>query len=381
MGQDSCSNNPHILQDAGSLKLGINATFLNEKPTGVGVFTREVSSRLCSLDKETIVFASADMDGCAVRRTPSGIRGSVRLNNNIKRFLYMNVALPCLIKKHSIDVLFCPITEFPFVALSRLIVTVHDLHPVYFPEQFGLSAAHFTFSLKLLNKLAARVIVPSNFVKSELLKFTELEPDRIDVIYEGYDFMTFRPQPAESRDKFLYSQDIRRPYILFVGSLFPYKNVITLVKAFLAIKDRMPHMLLIAGKKEVSREVLPEDERIRYMDYVRHSDLPSFYSFAEMLVHPSMFEGFGITILEAMACGAPVLSSNRGSLPEVAGDAALLFDPKDTDRLAELILGVINNKDLRGDMIKKGFENIKRFSWEKTAEGILKSCERALREK
>lgn len=363
------------------MKLGINATFLNEKPTGVGVFTREVSSRLCRLDKGTIVFANADLSGCSVRKTPSGIRGSVRLNNNIKRFLYMNVALPYLLRKHMVDMLFCPVTEFPFIPMSQSVVTVHDLHPVYFPEQFGLSAAHFRLSLKLLKRLAARVIVPSNFVKSELLKFTMLESDRIDVIYEGYDSMTFKPQPEEDRNKFLSSQDIRHPYILFVGSLFPYKNVITLVNAFLAIKDRIPHMLIIAGKKEVSNEPLPEDERIRYMDYVRHPDLPSFYSYADMLVHPSMLEGFGITILEAMACGAPVISSNRGSLPEVAGNACLLFDPKDRNGLSGLILRVINNKGLRSDMIKKGFENIERFSWDKTAEGIMESCERAFRRK
>lgn len=363
------------------MKIGINASFMNDTPTGVGIFTKEVSRRICGLDRDTIVFTSSDLNNCRTIKTPLGISGSIRTGNNIKRFLYMNTALPCLIKKHNVDLLFCPITEYPFVAPSPMVITVHDLHPLYFPVQFGLSAVHFRMSLKLLNKLAVRIVVPSGFVKKELLKYVNADTEKIHVIYEGYDSETFRPQGDEVKTEFLSSHGIWHPYILFTGSLFPYKNVTTLINAFLAIKDRIPHMLLIIGKKEVSFEPLPEDERIRYMDYVKHPELPYFYSYAEMLVHPSFFEGFGITVLEAMACGIPVLSSNGGSLPEVVGNGGLFFEPKDTQKLSELILSVIKNEGLRREMIEKGFINIKRFSWDRTAEDIYVSCKLVLKDR
>jgi glycosyltransferase involved in cell wall biosynthesis len=365
------------------LKIGINATFLNEKPTGVGVFTREVSIRLCALNKNTCVFTSVSLETSkeCIKKTPVFIRGSLKITNNLNRFIYINTILPFIARKSGIDVLFCPIMEYPFISSSHLIVTVHDLHPVYFPEQFGLSSDYFKISLRLLPRLAHRVIVPSNFVKKELLKVLDINSESIDVIPLGYNAAIFNPQSDEMRLEFLKSYGIKGPFILFVGSLFPYKNIKVILKAFMDIKGKIPHSLIIIGRKELSLEPFQENERVRYLDYVGNYELPKFYSYADLLVHPSLTEGFGMTILEAMACGTPVISSKGGSLPEVVGDAGILFDPEDSNKLSELILTVINNEGLRKDMIEKGFRNVKKFSWDITAEGILKSCENALKEK
>lgn len=366
------------------MKIGINATFLNEKPTGVGVFTREVSTRLCALNKDTIVFTSASLDNLQetqIRKTPIRIRGSSKLSGNFNRLIYTNTVLPIMIKKYGIDLFYCPIMEFPFIPLSPLIVTVHDLHPFYFPEQFGLSATHFKFSLRMLSRLSRRVIVPSNFVKRELLKTVKIRTDIIDVVHLGYDSTIFKPHSDELKQNFFKSYGIRGPFILFVGSLFPYKNIKTLIRAFWDIKNSIPHSLVIIGKKELSTEPLQEDERIRYLDYVGTEEIAKFYSYADILVHPSLVEGFGMTILEAMACGTPVISSNRGSLSEVVGDAGILFDPTDSRVLGEIILTVINNESLRKELIEKGFKQIKKFSWSSTAENILNSCEKAFKEK
>jgi len=366
------------------LKIGINASFLNEKPTGIGVFTKEVSTRLCALNKGTIVFTSASLDTVQeiqIRKTPVKVRGSLKLSNNLSRLIYNNTVLPAMVKKYEIDPLYCPIMEFPFVPLSPLIVTVHDIHPVYFPEQFGLAGSYFKFSLKLLSRFARRVIVPSNFVKRELSKAIKIRSDIIDVIPYGYNSFLFKPHSDETKEDFLKSYGIRGPFILFVGSLFPYKNIKTLLKAFLDIKNSIPHSLVIIGKKEVSTEPLQEDERIWYLDYVGTEKITKFYSYADILVHPSLVEGFGMTILEAMACGTPVIASNRGSLPEVVGDGGILFDPTDSRVLDEIILTVINSENLRKELIEKGLRRVKKFSWDRTAESILQSCERALKEK
>lgn len=364
------------------MKIGVNATFLNEKPTGVGIFTREVSTRLSALKKNTIVFTSVSFDTVQdihIKKTPAGIRGSLKLLNNLSRLIYNNTVLPAMVKKHGVNLLYCPIMEFPFVPLSPLIVTVHDLHPFYFPEQFGLAGSYFKFSLKLLPRFARRVTVPSNFVKRELLRVVKIRSDIIDVVPLGYDSAIFKPHGDELKQDFLKSYGIRGPFILFVGSLFPYKNIKTLIKAFLDIKNSIPHSLVIIGKKELSVEYLHEDERILYLDYVRVEKIPEFYSYADMLVHPSLVEGFGMTILEAMACGTPVIASNGGSLPEVVGDGGILFDPTDSQALGEIILKVINNESLRKELIEKGLIQVKKFSWDRTVKDILLSCEKALK--
>jgi glycosyltransferase involved in cell wall biosynthesis len=362
---------------AKEMKIGISATFLNESPTGVGVFTKEVSERLCAFRRDTVVYTSVTLNG-SIKRTPVSLKGSVRFANNLKRFLYTNLLLPFKLKKSKIDVLYCPIMEFPFAPVVPQVTTVHDLHPVYFPEQFGYAASHFKVSLRLLPFMARRIVVPSRFVKKELLKAVRLDAEAVDVVYAGYNSSLFMPRGEEMRKEFLERYPIRTPYILFVGSLFPYKNVKVLLKSFINVKSRIPHSLIIVGKKEVSREPLLEDERILYLDYVSADQLPFFYSYADLLVHPSLCEGFGITILEAMACGTPVISSRGGSLPEVIGDAGILFDPLDSETLGRMILDVITNKGLRNQMRGKGFRQIEQFSWDKTAESIIRSCERAV---
>ena len=362
------------------MRLGINATFLSDRPAGVDLFTREVSCQLCRINRETTLFASKNIGSCNTLKTPKGIRGSICLVNNVSRFIYINTVLPLLIKRHRLDVLYCPMVEFPFVPVkARLVVTIHDLHPLYFPEQFGLSSDHFKWALRILPLLARRVTVPSNFVRHELLRICpSLRPDQIDVVYNGYDRQRFYPRIADMKRPILSSYNIRPPYILFVGSLFEYKNLKALVKAYLEVKDVIPHCLVVVGKQEVAKGPLTEDDRILYLDYVKAEDLPYLYSYADVFVHPALFEGFGLAVIEAMACGVPVLSSNGGSLPEVCGDGALLFEPHDSDQLKALLLEVIGNEELRRDMKKRGLENIRRFSWEKTAQGIMSSCELAL---
>lgn len=365
------------------MKIGINATFLNEKPTGAAIYTREVSRILAEKHKNMLFFSPIvydDIPSEYICKTPDTLKGSPALANSLYRAFYINTVIPVLCKLKRVDILYCPILEFPFIPLIPSVVHIHDLHFIHFSSQFGLAAFRMKFSLKLVNKTVRRVIVSSEFVKRELLKTAVIEESRIDVIPLAYNRNMFRPMPMERRKDFLHKYNIKGNYILFVGSLFPYKNLKTLMSTFLKIKHQMPQFLVVAGRREFSEEPLISDDRVLYMDYVAAEDLRSLYSYADLFVYPSFMEGFGIPPLEAMACGTPVISSNGGSLPEVAGDAALLFDPKDSDSLSELMLSVINNKDLRDAMIKKGFENIKRFSWDKTAEGILASCEKAMKD-
>jgi len=364
------------------MKIGINATFLNEKPTGVGILTREVS-RIISLHKEMLMFTPVeqnDLPSDSVIKVAEGMKGSARLSNSLYRLAYINTILPVLCRLRGVDVLYCPIFEFPFIPLVPLVVHLHDLHFVYFASDFGLAAPRMKFSLKLLKRIAKRVIVSSEFIKKEVCMATNIGEGMIDVVPLAYSDTLFTPMPKDRKRDFFDKYRLKGNYLLFVGTLFPYKNLKTLTDAFLRIKNQIPHSLVIVGRKQFSGGPLASDERIAYVDYVPAEDLPLFYSYADMFIYPSLREGFGIPPLEAMACGTPVISSNGGSLPEVVGDAGLLFDPEDSGVLGTLILKVICDEILRRELVDKGFKNVKKFSWRKTAEGIIKSCERAVEE-
>jgi glycosyltransferase involved in cell wall biosynthesis len=277
-------------------------------------------------------------------------------------------------------VLFCPITEYPFLPLVPLVVHVHDLQPVKFAPQFKRAAVHFRISLNLLKNIARRVTVSSLAVKKDLLSATDLREDVIDVVPLAYNRELFFPRGPEGRAAFMSRHSLTRPYLLTVGNLFPYKNLDLLIEAFLKIQDAIPHLLVIVGRKEFASHEWASGERVLFTDYIPDAELPDFYSYADLLVHPSLSEGFGLTPLEAMACGTPVLSSSAASLPEVVGDAGLLFDPRDARALAELIVGVLHDGRLRAELSRKGLERAKIFSWEKTASGIIGACRRALGE-
>lgn len=365
------------------MKLGINATFLNERPTGLGIFTGEICRYISKRNLDTTVFSPIPIDGVQtthISKVPSVIKGSLRFRNNLYRAIYINTVLPLQCRSKNLEVLFCPMVEFPFLASVPLVVHVHDLHPLQFPRQFGKAAAYFRFSLNRLRKTVRRITVSSEFVKIKLLVATGIEADSVDVIPLAYNKDIFCPQKIDIKKDFLARYSLSDGYILAVGNLFPYKNINTLIDAFLGIKSRIRHSLVIVGRKEFSGSALPEDDRIKYMDYVQAKDLPKFYSYADIFVHPSLSEGFGLTPLEAMACGTPVISSNAGALPEVVGDAGLLFDPRDVSSLSEFIIRGIEDKNLKTELVEKGLRQAGKFSWEKTASGILKSCDRAVKE-
>ncbi len=366
------------------MKIGINATFLNEKPTGIGVFTREISRALFKLHQEIIFFSPVPHTGIPSTCThivPGMMKGSSRLSNNLCRIAYTNTALPIQCKLRKIDVLYCPITEFPFLPAVPLVVHVQDLHPVHFPSQFGLAASRLRLSLKMMNKVAKRVIVSSEFVRGELMGLTNIRDALIDVIPLACSKDVFKPMPLEMKKAFLDKYFLSGNYILFIGTLFPYKNLKTLIDAFVSIKSQIPHSLVVVGRKDFSAAPLARDGRIVYLDYVPAEDLPFFYSYADVFVYPTLREGFGISPLEAMACGAPVISSNGGSLPEVIGNAGILFDPQDSGALSTSILKVVQDERLRRELVDKGFNHVKKFSWRTTAERIILSCEKAATEK
>jgi len=220
---------------------------------------------------------------------------------------------------------------------------------------------------------AMRIIAVSQSTKDDLIHCLDIPDERISVVYEGIDHRLF--QPVSHR---IYNH----PYILFVGAEHPRKNFTTLLKAFSRLKrePRLKELKLVkvgnAGGQEVDFrrqtmgvvESLHLSREVIFTDFVPETDLPAYYSGAEVFVLPSLYEGFGFPVLEAMACGCPVITSNTSSLPEVVGEAGIMVDPSATDSLAQAMWRVLTDSELRDNMIREGLEQSKRFSWEKVAE-------------
>jgi len=262
------------------------------------------------------------------------------------------------------------------------VITVHDLSFRRFP-----AAAH-PQRLRYLNtyfqkrlQWARRVIVDSEFVKREVIEELQISSDKVDVIYPGVDGR-FCPKPPAEVLAFKKAAGLPEHYILYVGAIEPRKNLPFLLRAFHRAGAFLPPdlVLVLAGSlgwrhEEViqMRERLGLKSRVFLPDYIPEEKLPLLYSGAELFVYPSLYEGFGLPPLEAMACGVPVVASRAGALPEVVGDAGLLVSPADEEGWANAMQEVMGSKGLKAAFQEKGFSRAHLFSWENTAAAALRS--------
>jgi len=275
------------------------------------------------------------------------------------------------------DIVHLPNQNFARYALflkNPFIVTVHDL------VRFCFGFARETVSERILLKLdirgikrASHIIAISQNTRNDLITYLTIPDDRISVIYNGVDHSIFKPYDVKLLNK---------PYILYIGSERPRKNLDRLFEAFAKLKGEFPELKLVKvgtpGRSEKYRRdtmkklgSLGITRDIIFIDHMPELELAYYYSSATLLAYPSFYEGFGLPPLEAMACGCPVITSNTSSLPEVVGEAGIMVNPYDTDSLVKAMRQVLTDAKLRDDMIRKGFEQSKRFSWEKTARETL----------
>ena len=280
------------------------------------------------------------------------------------------------------DVLFVPAHVIPLGAplqrRTRAVVTIHDLGYLHFPEAH--TRAHRLY-LRLSTAWSARVahdvIAVSAATRSDLVRYTGVAPEKISVIHHGV-AMHFQPASQAMIAAVQARYAIDRPYFLFVGTVQPRKNLERVIAAFAALAASHQPLLVIAGKKgwltaaiERRAQELGVADQVRFIGYLPDSDVPPLLSGALGFVFPSLYEGFGMPVLEAMACGTPVLTSTTSSLPEVAGDAALLVDPRDTAAIADGLRRLASDPQLRADLAARGRAHAARFSWRACAEATL----------
>jgi len=282
------------------------------------------------------------------------------------------------------DLLHVPHFNIPVFFGRKMVVTVHDLIYLLFPDAVPtLLAKHYArFMIESVLKKASRVVTVSNHTKNDLVRlFGEQYSRKMDVIYEapGKEFRRIKDKAriADVRTRHRLDENI----ILYVGSVKPHKNIKTLIKMFARLKSwGVPHQLVICGRWDKKEDHLKEemsDRYIRYLGEVTSEDLVALYSMSDVLVHLSLYEGFGLTVLEAMQCGTPVVVSNASSLPEVAGTSAFVVPPQNLEQIADTVYNVIINQQLKDGMMETGLDHAKKFSWEETAQKTLEVYRKA----
>lgn len=262
---------------------------------------------------------------------------------------------------------------------TKVVVTIHDLQEFVLNKYGGWGNIYRRFIVRSDVKLADKIITVSQNSKNDLLKFLKVSEEKIEVIYEGIDervrIIVSEVLLLRFREKHGLSST---PFILSVGEINPAKNLVLLLEVFSCIKNKYKLKLLLVGKDGIGNHLIYKkakelklDSDVVFTGYLPVSELNVAYSSALFPVYPSLYEGFGFPPLESMACGCPVLASNISSIPEIVGDAALLFDPLNVNEIANTIKTILKDTDLRQTLRNRGLERVKQFSWEETAQKTL----------
>lgn len=283
------------------------------------------------------------------------------------------------------DLFFTPAHVIPFVYRGPSVATVHDLGYHYFPDAHTKSqTAYLRWSTRSNGRLAREIIADSSATKDDLIRFYGTDGEKINVIYPGLDPHLKRLEDRQLVAETCSKYGLDSPYLLYIGTLQPRKNLDRLVRAF--AQAGLSHQLVLAGKTGWHTDSLLNEiaslgeavrERVHLPGYIPESDKAALLSGAEALVYPSLYEGFGFPLLEAQVCGTPVLAANGSSLPEISAGSAMLVDPLDVDAISKGIKLIVEDRDLRQELVEKGYANARRYNWDKTAEEVLQVLERA----
>ncbi len=284
--------------------------------------------------------------------------------------------LPSLVRRLRLDLFHSPYYIKPCLLPCPSVVTIYDLIPRLYPQYISPWARGiFEMAIRLAIVTSRLVITVSQSAKEDLVRLLGVPPSKVWVTPLGVDTQ-FCPANEEAIFNLRQKYDLPGGYILYLGINKPHKNLVRLVEAFAKVKTG--RKLVLAGKedpryREVHKVVkqLSLQDRVVFLGRVPEEDLPALYSAADLFVYPSLYEGFGLPVLEAMACGVPVVCSSTSSLPEIAGQAAVVVDPLDLSQLARALERVLGDSDLRASMRQEGLKQAARFSWERTAKETL----------
>ena len=371
--------------------IAINTRFLlPNKLEGIGWFSYEVLKRWVEWHPEhefIFIFDRAYDEQFVFGSNVKPIVASPQARHPVLFYLWFEWALPAIFKKHKVDAFMSPDGFMSLSADIPTLLVIHDIAWKHFPTQVPWShRKHYEYYMPRFAKKAAHIASVSEYSKNDIVNHLQVMPEKIDVVYDGAN-ESFVPLSLEERVKTEDKYSNGCPYFLYVGSIHPRKNVLRLLQAFEAFKSKADTnmKLLLAGRIAwQSGDVAEQLAKMKYRDevvflgYTDAVELPKITAAAFALTYVSLFEGFGIPILEAMYCDVPSISSNTSSMPEVAGDAGLLADPYSTDSITEQMLRLWNEKGLREQLIEKGRIQRQKYSWDLTAKKMWVAMEKIL---
>ncbi|MFM9908503.1 MAG: glycosyltransferase family 4 protein [Chitinophagaceae bacterium] len=362
--------------------IGMNGSMLDDQPTGVGVYSYNLFNHLCSLYSESgqtlTVFTPT-------RKLLHPNLRIIKISGFLRSSKYGKIAAATRFfwntflyrfKAGKFDIMLSPTSHGSFL-LKNQIITIHDLLSLRYKNISAHQRFYFKYLLPLLISRARVIVAVSESTKRDIIDLCGCPADKVIVVYNGYDPLQYYYNDVKSNamEKDYGVSD----YFLAVGPTYPHKNFEFLLNAYSKLPEAITkeHPLVIAGGMKKYVEDLKKriielelEDRVHFLGYVPAQQMGNLYREAFALVFPSLYEGFGFPLLEAMACGCPVMLSNTSSMPEVCGDAAIYFDPTDNNSIQNAFEKIISDKELRKILIDKGLARAREFSWHKTAKSI-----------
>ncbi|MTJ18428.1 MULTISPECIES: glycosyltransferase family 1 protein [unclassified Dolichospermum] len=338
-----------------------NLSFLLTKPTGTTTYALNLLPHLQKL--EPILLTSQSLPDYNCYQTPPNLTSEQGLKGHLNRLVWTQFQLPKIYQNLKSQLLFSPIPEAPLYTNCRFIVTAFDMIPLRFPNRLSPLTTYHKYYTPEVFKQAEHIICISESTANDIIQFYQIPSHKITPILLAGDSSHFQFLNLPTRNYFLY-----------VGRQDPYKNLQRLITAFSALPHRNDYELWLAGPYdqryspllEIQTQELGISHLVKFLNYVSYDELPIIINQAIALVFPSLWEGFGLPVLEAMACGTPVITSNVSSLPEVAGDAAILINPYNIEEITAAMKIIINDSETRKQLSEKGLKRANQFSWEKT---------------
>jgi glycosyltransferase involved in cell wall biosynthesis len=371
------------------MRIGIDYTSAVQQKAGIGRYTRGLVEGLARFDQDNrykLFSAGKDQQFRFWPRNFSLKELPLTERQLIALWQRMRLPLPVELVTGLVDVYHSPDFVLPPVLAARTVLTVHDLSFMRHPE--CSSEALLDYLMEAVPRSVEQadlIVADSKSTRDDLVELLEVPEEKILVLYPGLESHFAPVRNEHLLRRLLDRYDVRYPYILAVGTLQPRKNFVRLIEAYniLVRRYQIPHKLVIVGSKgwlydeiEETIHALRLDGRVNLTGFVKDQDLPYLYSAAEVFAFPSLYEGFGIPVLEAMGCGTPVVTSSVSSMPEVAGDAALLVSPHDVEALASALWRLLDDVYLQNELCLRGFERVRQFTWRETAKRLVRAYRR-----
>jgi glycosyltransferase involved in cell wall biosynthesis len=362
------------------MRIGIDATALPPQPVGAGNYMIQLIRALVAAgtEQQLVIFAQAKGQGLIDLPPGSPVEWQIVDDSSPgRRFIWEQAVLPNLVRKAKIDLLHSLHYTKPWRLPCSSVVTFHDMTYYLYPEFHARSRrVIFPTAMRVSSRQADAILTVSESTRNDVIRLLNVDPEKIFTTQLGVDQKFRVILDADAKDRVASHYDLPAKFILYLGTIEPRKNIPQLIRSYASlVESGTEHQLVLAGKfgwmyEEVLDLVkqLDLEGRIQFTGYIAQEDIPLLFNLASLFVYPTVYEGFGLPVLEAMACGVPVITSDIASLPEIVGEAGLLIQPGDLNALSDAIKKVLGDPAYRDKLIREGLIRAKLFSWERTAQ-------------